>query len=268
MDTQAPAGDTTSSAVDFESMAIPETYKDTAVSKYKTVGELAKGYTEAQKLIGAKGVIVPSDNADPKEIEKFYNTLGRPEKADGYKLTPSESMHQKLKENPDMEKNFKAMMHKHGLSQKQASGLYTDWVNGLSQGLSKHDEKLVSDRQKAEASLRQEWGADYDTNINKVKTVIDKFGGNGARDSFGDLGNNPVVLKTLANIAKHFSEDTFVKGDNVVPSDVADAQKKLKDIMDDRTHPYWVDGKGHSDAVAEVRRLQEIITPNERVERA
>lgn len=264
-DTQSLSNDNGSNdSGDFESIAIPDTFRESPIGKYKTVGELSRGYGEAQKLIGAKGVIVPGEKADPKELDKFYNTIGRPEKPDGYKLTPVENLHQTLKANPDLDKNFKTMMHKHGLTQKQAAGLYTDWINGLSTGLTKHDEKTVTDRQAAEAALRQEWGADYDRNINKVKSVIDKFGGNGARDAFGELGNNPAVLKTLANISKNFAEDEFVQGDNVVPAEVSDAQKKLKDIMNDKAHPYWVKGKGHDDAVAEVQRLQEIVTPNER----
>ena len=273
MDTQTPAADTSApvdndsvdiNTVEFESTTLPETYKESAVGKYKTVGEVIKGYNEAQKLIGAKGVIVPGDNAKPEDIDKFYNTLGRPEKADGYKLDQIDNVHEKIRGNTDIEKNFRAMAHKLGLTQKQASAMYKDYVGGVSQGLTKKDEESLAARQKAEADLRQEWGGEYDNNMNRVKSVIDKYGGEGARDGFGELGNNPVVLKTLSKIAKYFGEDSFVKGDNLVPAGVSDAQKKLKDIMDDKAHPYWVSGKGHDEAVIEVRRLQEIITPNER----
>jgi hypothetical protein len=47
-----------------------------------------------------------------------------------------------------------------------------------------------------------------------------------------------------------------------------EAAAKLKLIMDDKKHPYWVQGVGHDDALKEVMRLQDLITPNDRVERA
>lgn len=265
-DTQSLSDGSISIDTEFESTPIPEGYKDAPVGKYKTIGEAFKGYGEAQKLIGAKGVIVPGDNAKPEDVDKFYNSLGRPVKSEGYKLDPIENAHEKIKSNAELEGNFKAMAHKHGLTQKQASAMYKDYVGGISTGLTKHEEQVKQDTEKAGALLNQEWGAEYDVKINKVKTTIEKFGGSDALAHFNEkgYGRDPVVLKTLANISKHFSEDTFIKGDGVVPSNVADAMKKINDIQEDKTHPYWVAGKGHNEAIMEMRRLQEIATPNER----
>jgi hypothetical protein len=254
--TQSP-----SEATDFEAMAIPETFKDTPVGKYKTVGELAKGYSEAQKLIGAKGVIVPGEKATPEELDKFYNALGRPAKPEEYKFSPVENLHPELKMSPETELGFKALMHKHGISAKQADGLYREYFGLISQSLSKRDEQMLASKQEAEKKLRSEWLGDYDGNLAKVKGLIAKHGGKA--EDFGELGNNPAVLRVLANIAKKFSEDTFVKGSET-PSEAMDAKKKLNDILLNKDHPYWKQGVGHDDAVKEVMRLQEICTPNER----
>ena len=266
LDTPVPATDTPApdAGVDFENTAIPETFKDSPVGKYKTVGELAKGYTEAQKLIGAKGVILPGEKATPEEVEKFYNTLGRPEKPDGYKLSPLEKLHPELKITPESEAGFKALVHKHGLTAKQADGLYKEYFGMISQSLTKRDEGMLASKHEAEKALRTDWGANYDKNLAGAKRLIDKFGGEGGREGFGDIGNNPKVLKTLANIAKQFSEDGFIKGNDVKSSEVADAQKQLTAILLNKDHPYWKAGAGHAEAVAEYARLQAIVTPNER----
>lgn len=264
MDTQAPATDTTAPS-DFESMAIPETYKESAVGKYATVGELVKGYDNAQKLIGAKGVILPTDKSTPEEVEKFYNTLGRPEKPEGYKFSPIEKLHKAIQITPEDDKAFKTLMHKHGIPQKQADALRRDYFSMASQLLDKKDKESISAREQAETALRGEWGADYDAKLQKTQRLIDKFGGEEGRADFGELGNNPKALKILAAIADKFSEDGFVPGNKQGSSEVQEASKKLKDIMDDKKHPFWNTGVGHDDAVAEVRRLNEIITPNDRV---
>jgi len=259
LDTQTPEVDTP--APDFDVMGIPESYKDTPVSKYKTVGEAMKGYNEVSKLVGAKGVIVPSDKSTPEEWDKFYNSLGRPEKPEEYKFSPIEGLHPELKMSPESDAEFKAIFHKRGLNAKQADGLYKDYLNLVSQLLIKRDEQTLAQKQEAEKKLRSEWLGDFNGNLAKVQGLIAKHGG--TAEDFGDLGNRPGVLRVLANIAKKFSEDTFVRGSET-PSEAVDAKKKLNDILLNKEHPYWKQGVGHDDAVREVMRLQEICTPNER----
>ena len=267
MDTQTPRVETPApnevsyEDVDFEKTAIPEGYKDSPVGKYSTVGELAKGYGEATKLIGAKGAIVPGENAKPEEYDKFYSSIGRPEKAEDYKLTPINNLHPDLGLNSEVDKGFRALIHKHGLTSKQADGFYQDYFSGLSNALNKKDEESGAKKHEAEKTLRTEWGGEYDNNLNKAKRLIDKFGGKEGGDAFGELGNNPSVLKTLANISHKFSEDGFIKGNVVTDSEIKDSQLKLDNIMLDKAHPYWVKGPGHTEAVAEVKRLNTIISP-------
>jgi hypothetical protein len=258
-DTQAPEGTETGS--EFEGLAIPDTYADSPIGKYKTVGELAKGYSEAQKLIGAKGVIIPGEKATPEEWNKYYTALGRPEKPEGYKFSPIENLHPEVKSTPETEAGFKSLMHKHGIPAKQADGLYKDYMGLVSGALTKRDEKMGVDKHEAEKALRNDWGADYDDNVNKVRRLIDKFGGEGGREAFGDLGNNPKVLKTIANIAKKFSEDGFVKGAATQNSETKEANQRITDIMLNREHPFWVAGPGHAEAVAEMQRLQKVVHP-------
>lgn len=260
-DTLAPSGESVIN--EFDTIPIPETYKGTAVGKYATFGELVKGYENAQKLIGAKGVILPTDKSTPEEVEKFYNSIGRPEKPDGYNFTKIENLHPQLQMTPESEAQFKALVHKHGLTAKQADGLYKDYFGMLNGAMVKKDQEAKASTFEAEKALRSEWQGDYDKNLAGAKRLVDKFGGADAREAFGELGNNPQVLKTLANISKHFAEDTFVKGGDPVP-EVVSAKQKLTEIFTNKDHPYWKQGVGHDDAVKEVMRLQEIVTPNER----
>jgi len=255
-DTTTPEGD-----VDFEGTAIPENYKGTWAGKYKTIGEAFKGGAEVEKLVGAKGVIIPGEKATPEEWDKFHNTLGRPEKPEGYKLSPIENLHPELKITPEVEGGFKALAHKHGLTGKQADGLYKEYFGMISNSLTKRDEKSMADKHAAETALRTEWGGEYDSNLNKAKRLIEKFGGANARESFGELGNNPQVLRTIANIAKKFSEDGFIKGENITNSEVKEAQIKITDINLNKTHPFWVAGPGHAEAVQEMKRLMTIVHP-------
>jgi len=47
---------------------------------------LAKGYVEAQKLIGQNRLPTPQKDWDDKKWDEFYSKVGRPEKPDGYQV--------------------------------------------------------------------------------------------------------------------------------------------------------------------------------------
>jgi hypothetical protein len=73
-----------------------------------------------------------------------------------------------------------------------------DWIGnrtvekmGMSAG--KRDEVMQE--------LNKEWGDSTNARVERVKDVIEKFGGEGAAEALGDLGNNPIVLKMMDAMA-------------------------------------------------------------------
>lgn len=253
---------------------IPQEYvKDPNVTKYKDLPEFLKGHVNQSKLIGAKGIIVPKEDASPEEQEKFLNALGRPEKPEGYKLTQVQNLHQSIKVTPETQGAFHTQAHKLGLTNKQADGLNQWYLNALNQ-MTVNQEKVDLDAvQKAETALRSEWGEKFDNNRANVVKLLTKVGGEELINSMGGangLGNNPVVLKALGKIASMVSEDQmnlFDKGGNSVDGVSGNetkeqAMKKIVDInnADQKTHPYWNDrDPKHDEAVKERQRLYNIV---------
>ena len=189
---------------------IPEEIRnDPNIKKYKDIGELAKGHIETVKLVGRKGVLVPTEQSSKEEVDKFYNSIGRPEKPEGYKLTKLEKLHPSIKTTPESEKAFFDVAHSIGLTQSQADGLNKWYMETISGGLAKQDEASSEYRKQVETQLRQEWGSEFENNLGMTKRLVVKFGGEKALDEFGDLGNNPAVLKVLHNMAKKMSEDSI-----------------------------------------------------------
>ncbi len=193
--------------------SIPEEVrKDPNIAKYKSLEELAKGHLETVKLVGRKGVIVPTENATPEEKAAFFNSIGRPEKADGYKLTPVENLHKSVQITPESSKAYFDVAHRLGLTQAQADGLNKWYLESVSGGLAKQDQATEAMANEAATKLRQEWGPDFGVNLARANKLIQKFGGKDGTAAFGDLGNNPAVLKVLASIGKKMSEDTIRLG--------------------------------------------------------
>lgn len=269
MDTQTPVDqDTTApdgTGVAFEELPIPETYKDNPnVSKYKSVGELIKGHENAVKLVGAKGVIVPKDDAPQEEKDKFLNTLGRPENPEGYKLSPVE-LHPKIKAayTPEVEGVFKSEMHKIGLTQAQADALHKWYFEAASKGEVAKEEATNKSIKDGEVSLRKQWGAEYDSRIANARKVVAKFGGQAAIDALGDIGSHPAVVKMMGEIATHFSEDAIKSFGDKQPEGAQGAKEKIKSMRSDPKHPLNLENHpDHNNAVKELTELYKEAYPD------
>lgn len=273
LDTQDPAVETpdpdAGQAVDLETLAIPaDKYKDNpTISKYKTVGEVFKGLDNANKLIGAKGVIVPKEDATDEEKSEFFNKLGRPPKPEEYKLSEVKDLHPEIQKSitPEAQGVFKSEMHKLGLTNAQADGLYKWYFENASKGKLNEDKQTDAQMKEAETKLRQDWGKDYDANLSMAKKLVAKHGGEELIKALNGADNNPVVIKFLGSIAKNFSEDQLsvdVKG--VDNTNQSAAKKRISEIQKDRSGPYWNENhEDHMKAVKEVTDLYKTAYPDE-----
>lgn len=231
--------------------------------KGKPLADVLKGYGEAQKMIGGS-IRLPSEKDKPedraKKLNDIYGKLGRPESPDKY--AP------KLPELPDglalqepVVKGFLAKAHAANMTpdQVQASlDFYAEYVQG---GL-----KSLSDSRKAgEAALKEEWGANFQTNLNlahrSLATMASKALGEEDGKALLDeldksgLGNNPRLVKLFAALGGEMKEDGLLTGDSDVSAEAFDAQ--IAELTKPGT-PFWDKfHPEHDKAVQKVQQLRE-----------
>ena len=116
---------------------------DPAITRYKTGEEFYKGHKAQSELVGKKGLIIPDENSDDGVRATYKKALGIPESAEGYTLAELEGMHPEVKATPEDTAGFKALAAKHGLSNKQADGLFGEYYGLMSKALEKRDEHNV-----------------------------------------------------------------------------------------------------------------------------
>ena len=242
-----------------------EIRNDPTVRKYKSSEELAKAHINLQSKIGAKGVIVPKEGATQEEYDAFYEKLGRPKTSDEYKFTPIENLHESIKITSDGEKAFKDIAHKIGLSQVQADALNKWYLSNINASTKNSFEEQDKALKSAEATLRQDWGQGYEQRIKLAQRVVDKFGGEEAKSALKEVGNNPAVLKMLAEIGSKMSEDSIgdIGGGNLLMT-ASQAKQKIAEMANDKTHPVWDESHPmHKEAVEERTRLYKLAYPDE-----
>jgi len=159
--------------------------------------DMAVGYRHLEKLIGGEKVPVPKGESDTEGWERVYKALGRPATPEDYKLADLESA---------------AAYHKLGLSARQATGL-SAWQDTLKAAQEqKAKEESASQRAQQLASVRKEWGGEFDENVRLGKRAVREFGLEGSVEKLEAALGSGDLLKLTAKLGRGLKEDSFAGG--------------------------------------------------------
>ena len=177
------------------------------LARYKTVNDLAKSALEFDKKVG-QAVLIPGKDATDQEKAAFYKRLGRPESKDGYALD-NLFLADGVTKDTDTENRIREMAFDLGLNPENAKRLHKTFIDLANRGVAMMSET----KEKAREVLRKEWSGDYDKNIVGVGNIIRKYGDAQTIQLMNSgPGNDPVILRFLAKIAKDLRSDTLETG--------------------------------------------------------
>lgn len=83
--------------------------------------QLFKKLDGSQTLVGERAI--PGEGATDEDWDKYYKSTGKPESADKYEFNTETKLPEGTERNPELEGKFKELMHRAGISQKQAGVL-------------------------------------------------------------------------------------------------------------------------------------------------
>lgn len=198
---------------------LPEEFrKDPAITRYKSVSELAKGLVETQKMVGA--------------IEKA------PEKPELYRLTAMTGLHANVKSEGIM-KSLLPILHLAGLGNKQADIVQQGLLTALSNIAGQQEITKKENTSKNETSLRGEWGAEYDARIDRMQKTWELAGGK------GKVTESPLEnIKAMSKLVSFLSEDSLKSlGAESTPSIATAAQAQAE--IDKYTKEITASAGGH-----------------------
>jgi len=235
-----------------------------SMANFKNPGDLAKSWVNAQKLIGADKIPVPGENATPEEWGLVFDRLGRPGNSEGYVLPEVKMPDGMPAADPQMQTQFKAQCHALGILPAQASKLY-EWYQGMNgQAFTGMMTERQTNQTNAENGLRSEWGKAYDTNLNQAKAVLNQFGDEKVIATLEEtgLGNDPNLIKFLANIGKNFGEDGLHGKPTSFTMSPDEAKVQINTILADKAGAYFnKDNPEHTMMVEKMADLHKMAYP-------
>ena len=201
--------------------SLPEDMRaDKSFEKFKDVGGLAGSYLESQSALSKamkepKGAIAPAEDAEPEAWDTYFNALGRPETAEGYGLEAPAELPEGMTYNADRTKALSDVAHKLGLNKAQLSGLhgaYNDMAKAEFEANTAANTKFLEE---STATIKKEWGADFEANLKAGDTAIDRIFGNEFNKFLQDtgLGNHPAVIRGMFKASQAIGEHALKAGD-------------------------------------------------------
>jgi hypothetical protein len=170
---------------------------------------LVKMTANAQKKLGypAESLLVkPGKDWKDEQWNDFFSKVGRPESPDKYELDVPQD-----KYTPESLSEFKQVAHKAGLLPNQVKavmGYYEQLQSKISES-----QKAVESQQKeaAQKELQSEWGGKLDENLTAAQKFVKTFADDKDKEAlFGKLGDDPQLLRVLANAASVMRNDALV----------------------------------------------------------
>lgn len=231
---------------------------------WKSPADVIGSYTNLEKLLGAdkagRAIVPPKDDASPEDFAAFYNKLGRPETADGYKLPVPDG------DSGDFAKTASTWFHEAGLNSKQAEVLAGKWNEFQSTIADQQQEEMA---QKAEIDiqdLKKTWGDKFEANSELARRAIRE---SGLTSEEGQAIERAIGVKkaaeVFATLGKQFAEAPMKGGEGDVGGKFgftpADAKAKISMLQKDAgwTAKYL---SGDVTARQEFDRLHKIAYPD------
>ena len=157
--TVAPSGD------DWRASLPDDIKAEASLASIKDIPSLAKSYVSAQKMIGAKRIVVPGEKSPPEEWGEFRKAIGVPDTPDGYKIEGVDA-------DPALLGAFQQVAHKAGVPASAAAEL-VKWFDEAGKQAQEADHA-------AKVKEAEEWrgklGSKADERIGAAKSAMAALG--------------------------------------------------------------------------------------------
>jgi hypothetical protein len=169
---------------------------------------LAKNYLNAQKLVGAEKLVLPTKDSTPEQVAEFRKKLGVPDKADEYGIALPEGMKEEQLNKESLD-TWRQRLHAQGIPKAAAEAIIKDYLADT-KGMMDAQTKAQEEQAKAwQQELRQKFGVNYDKSINLARYALEEFADPKLTEWLESTGagNNPTVVEFFSKVGAAMSED-------------------------------------------------------------
>lgn len=223
--------------------------------QYKDANALVEGLKQTRSYVGVDKndlIRVPKPDKDGNvDYSEVYKALGRPEKAEDYKLGDTE-----------FAKAASQKLFDLGISSKQAEALLAFMTEQDSANQKAADEEWNTQVEKGTEALKKEWGSDYEANVAVAQQAVRDIA---SKTGFGEDELNKIektlgsdkALKLFYSFGAAQGGVKALQNYNAGQETPEIAAYKLKEMLADKETAKLLAQNDHK-TMAEIKRLTEI----------
>lgn len=180
-----------------------------SILKFNSPDDLAKSYIEAQKAIGSKRLELPQEDWDETKYQEFFKQIGLPDDPKDYGIGKPEGLPDGLPYNEELKDNLLALAHKQGILPRQLKPVWEAFEKAQIEQFQALQQQQTVTAEEGARMLREEWGKEYEANVEQAKVAIKALGGESLAEKLvkAGLGSDPDVVKAFAAAGKGLVED-------------------------------------------------------------
>lgn len=212
--------------------------------------DLDKFYSKVEQV---KGVMRKPQADNPEVMNKFWNSIGRPEEASGYNIDLGQD-NQYL--HAESFEGFKKAAHEAGLTVSQAKKV-------IEFDVSRH-KALAAQNTNAAANavsvLQKRWGKEYDGRMAGAKASFRTYQAQ-FPEAFKELqmvaANNPALVAILSDNGKIMQEKGFIDAPTSYGGNTpGEAKERIAEIRNNKAHAFHdkSNGKAYEEARSTMKR--------------
>ena len=209
----AAGGGTPAPVATPPAFTVPDTYKDRPYAKgIDSPDKLWAMLDGAEKKLGERPAGIPADTATPEEWQKFWRSMGAPEKPEEYQLDYGKNADGTLKTAPDAkwESRVKTLMHKYGISMKNAPAVQKDFDAIVAETMKERGIAEQAVNAEFDTIAKGVYGAEYDKMVQRVAPLLQEFTHASLKPGLAKL--SPEGLAIVSSIVDNMRAK-FIKAD-------------------------------------------------------
>ncbi len=191
------------------------------LTKFKDVAALSTGYMDFQNDFDARGIMLPKDDASDEDkkaqLSKIHTKLGRPEKAEDYKIEQPANLPEGLAWSPEVETEAKAWAHGTGINNAQLQSVVNLYTGIRTKEIAGIRAAQDIEAQEATAALKLEWGdSKFEVNLAASEKALQEKVPAPLIEKIKRVGlnNDPLFVKWMLDIyTEKIGEGTIVPGE-------------------------------------------------------
>lgn len=267
LDTQTQAA--VASQQPSNDFSVPEAYQNRGwVEKIKSPDDLWKTLDNAQSMLGKRPAGIPAHDAPAEEWEKFYS-VSRPESPDKYELSDIDNMPEGV-DLADTKTKAQQIMHKAGLTPKQANDLWREYMSGELDTLNQTKEQQAAKQAELDKEFddltKKHFGDDFESVQKVAHEMVSQYVPEELRGAYAELSDNPKALAAfaaamkgahdeIAKVKKEYgAEGQITTGDQAASESIEEIRKELAGLRTsvEARDPFHADHKKTTARIAEL----------------